>query len=308
MDYFVKKDYYKILGVASNASNDDIKAAFRKLAKEYHPDLHSNNPLIKLADEKFKEINEAYEILNDEKKRKEYDAQREPIFEKNNQSRGNSTSESSQNNDNLYNERSKYSETPPKTQKRKSAGTDKAEFCYKHAGRIRVANCETCGIPLCEECATKFNYIFCPKCLIKNNDKYMRNLVSPLYIAVLALIMGFVAGIFLGMRFGILSNNGIIEGIILGTYLMGLALYFCYFSGRVETGIIRILKIINYLLDMSQEVFLTILYVLNTIVGLVLGWILGIFFGIFRLIKDYIKYLEFKPEYSRMKKLIKNNY
>ncbi|NLX62397.1 MAG: J domain-containing protein [Tissierellia bacterium] len=64
------KDYYKILGVDKNATKEDIKRAYRKLAKKYHPDLHPND---KEAQEKFKEINEAYEVLSDDEKRKQYD-------------------------------------------------------------------------------------------------------------------------------------------------------------------------------------------------------------------------------------------
>lgn len=64
------KDYYKILEVDKSSSQDDIKKSFRKLAKKYHPDLHPNDDK---AQEKFKEINEAYEVLGDEKKRKQYD-------------------------------------------------------------------------------------------------------------------------------------------------------------------------------------------------------------------------------------------
>ena len=64
------KDYYKVLGVDKNASEDDIKSAYRKLAKKYHPDLNKDNPE---AAEKFKEVNEAYEVLGDETKRKNYD-------------------------------------------------------------------------------------------------------------------------------------------------------------------------------------------------------------------------------------------
>lgn len=67
MDY---KDYYKILNVSRGASTDDIKKAFRKLARKYHPDV---NPGDKKAEEKFKEINEAYEVLSDPEKRKKYD-------------------------------------------------------------------------------------------------------------------------------------------------------------------------------------------------------------------------------------------
>jgi molecular chaperone DnaJ len=64
------KDYYKILGVESNASQDDIKKAYRKLAMKYHPDRNPDN---KEAEEKFKEAAEAYQVLSDADKRKRYD-------------------------------------------------------------------------------------------------------------------------------------------------------------------------------------------------------------------------------------------
>src|SRR5215471_13994238 len=64
------KDYYETLGVPRGASEADIKKAFRKLAREHHPDVAKNK---KQAEEKFKEINEAYEVLGDPAKRKKYD-------------------------------------------------------------------------------------------------------------------------------------------------------------------------------------------------------------------------------------------
>ena len=58
------RDPYEVLGVPKNATQDEIKAAYRKLAKQYHPDKYVGNPLADLAAEKFKEINEAYETLS----------------------------------------------------------------------------------------------------------------------------------------------------------------------------------------------------------------------------------------------------
>ncbi len=65
-----KRDYYEVLGVKKDASQDEIKKAFRKLTKENHPDLHPGD---KACEERFKEANEAYEVLSDEEKRKKYD-------------------------------------------------------------------------------------------------------------------------------------------------------------------------------------------------------------------------------------------
>src|SRR6476660_5315455 len=65
-----QKDYYGLLGVKKTASSDDIRKAFRKLARKYHPDVNPND---KKSEEKFKEISEANDILSDPKKRKIYD-------------------------------------------------------------------------------------------------------------------------------------------------------------------------------------------------------------------------------------------
>ena len=67
----VQKDYYQILGVTRDAGSEEIRKAFRHLALRYHPDQNPGNP--KESEEKFKEINEAYEVLSNEQKRRYYD-------------------------------------------------------------------------------------------------------------------------------------------------------------------------------------------------------------------------------------------
>jgi molecular chaperone DnaJ len=66
-----KKDYYEVLGVPKTASEDELKKAYRKLARKYHPDVNRDNP--KESEEKFKEINEAYEVLSNTERRQQYD-------------------------------------------------------------------------------------------------------------------------------------------------------------------------------------------------------------------------------------------
>ena len=73
---WTEKDYYAVLGVSPNASDADIKKAYRKLAQKHHPDSNRDDPK---AEEKFKEISQAYDVLKDPKKRKQYDQLREML-------------------------------------------------------------------------------------------------------------------------------------------------------------------------------------------------------------------------------------
>ncbi|HEX9623093.1 MAG TPA: DnaJ domain-containing protein, partial [Streptosporangiaceae bacterium] len=70
---FLEKDYYKVLGVAKDAEPAEIKKSYRKLARKHHPDANKGNTA---SEERFKEISEAYNVLSDEKRRKEYDEAR----------------------------------------------------------------------------------------------------------------------------------------------------------------------------------------------------------------------------------------
>src|SRR5207244_13642748 len=66
----IKRDYYEVLGVGRNASAEDLKRAYRKLALQYHPDRNNGDPQ---SEARFKEVNEAYEVLSDQSKRQRYD-------------------------------------------------------------------------------------------------------------------------------------------------------------------------------------------------------------------------------------------
>jgi molecular chaperone DnaJ len=78
MNTGTKRDYYDVLGLKKNATSAELKKAFRKLARKYHPDLNPND---KASERQFKEMNEAYEVLSDPKKRKQYDQFGHEAFE-----------------------------------------------------------------------------------------------------------------------------------------------------------------------------------------------------------------------------------
>jgi molecular chaperone DnaJ len=77
MNSDIKKDYYEVLGVAKEASSEDIKKAYRKLSLQFHPDRNNNSTE---STEKFQEINSAYDVLSSEQERANYDRQRVSSF------------------------------------------------------------------------------------------------------------------------------------------------------------------------------------------------------------------------------------
>ena len=68
-----KRDYYETLGVDRTASEEELKKAYRKMARQHHPDLQTGEAQKKSSEEKFKEVNEAYAVLSDPEKRRQYD-------------------------------------------------------------------------------------------------------------------------------------------------------------------------------------------------------------------------------------------
>jgi len=310
MDYFVKKDYYNILQIKSDAKPEEIKAAYRVLAKEFHPDLHSNNPLAKLADEKFKEINEAYEVLSNESKRKEYDKVQLQNQNFNNFTKSTSKTEQTETKNNNYGEnfdvkKENKNKSHQENQKRK---VNRAEVCYRHSDRVGVAKCECCEVNLCEECSELFNDLWCFDCIQKNNKSYMNRMLMPLIVTIILLIVGFIIGIVVGIKYKLLSNNGIIEGLGLSLYLTSLWLYIWYIGNSVKKYIYYVVKAIDYIFNLSETFCLFILNLLTLLVGVIAGWVFGLLMGFTKLKKDYLSYSEFKTEHKRVKDFIKENY
>lgn len=101
------KDYYKILNVSMNANNDEIKKAFRALAKKYHPD---RNPDDKDALTKFQEVNEAYEVLSNEESRKKYDQNISGFKSRNNDREANNKNNKSSSDNKKYQDKSESME------------------------------------------------------------------------------------------------------------------------------------------------------------------------------------------------------
>lgn len=159
-----KRDYYETLGISKNANESEIKKAYRNLAKKYHPDMNPNN---KEAEKKFKEINEAYDVLSDPQKRIEYDGYgySKPEFSDTRKSNDNTSSRFTTNGDinweNIFgkgfgNFVSNEKKSKPK-QSERTTNTNKCGRC-NGSGYVRVTtqsafgkttktqNCPECGI------------------------------------------------------------------------------------------------------------------------------------------------------------------
>ena len=330
-------DYYKVLNLNQNAKQDEIKSAYRKLAKEFHPDLHISNPLAELASEKFKLVNEAYEILSDEKKREEYNLRTK--FVNNNYSEGSSSSNSPSDknkkssyketadeyskSNNKYNDNgSEYNSTNKQgstNERRDTNGQKKAYYhankgynthysCYLHKNDIAVDKCVICHAPLCQECTSIFDKPICVDCLKKNNDQYIKHLKTTFFVAVFSLIFGGTVGVLLGLNYNIISHYGIAEGFISGIYLTVVWLYLRYFSESFNRVCVKVLEFLLGIFDANEETVYFLVLILSTIFAMFIGWVFGVMFGIKKLFNDYKIYRDFIPEYKRTNQFIKEKF
>ncbi|NMB41856.1 MAG: DnaJ domain-containing protein [Firmicutes bacterium] len=179
------EDYYKVLGVSADSSDEEIKKAYRELVKQYHPDKFTDNPLRHLAEDMLKKINTAYEILGDKDKRKRYEQARRQKM-------------------------SRKQEKPKKSKDDDRNIHQRPEVpCYLHKDKEAVAGCQFCNRPLCSYCARLFNIIACKDCLRQYNRSYLKSLYMPLVYTAIAFFIGMILG------------DGS-ESFFLGIYLAGL--------------------------------------------------------------------------------------
>lgn len=315
MEFLQKKDYYKILEVKTTANSNEIKVAYRKLAKEFHPDLHANNPLAKLANEKFKEINEAYEVLSDEDKRKQYDSMTTGLhFEEMNVSKPKTRQETPPNREEKKEQRKEKGQKErreyhaPMEERGYNTSTINNETCCMHKDRQADIRCIICDAPLCMDCAKLFDRPFCPRCLKKNNDIYIKKLKFPFIVLLVSLVVGMSGGVFFGLRYNLLGDYGIIEAISSGVYLSLSWLYFWYAAPIIARILYTTLGAIVSFLDEDRRIAVVISDIIVIILGISVGWVIGIAMGFIKLKDDYKAYTKYKPEYEETKVYLKKNF
>lgn len=327
------KDYYKILDIPSNATPEEIKGAFRKLAKEYHPDLHVNNPLQKLANEKFKEINEANDILSDEAKRKDYD------YLRSNQTK-NATGHNTNSNNNTYSgkaqtrknnekdsQKAKYENNKTNEKNRgyrnsnQSTASDYSKnasnsyqynekgknICYIH-NQDSVTKCVICDANLCIECAEAFDKPICINCLKKNNNAYLKYLEKPLIITIITIIFGIIVGMLVGKKVDFINNNRYHGAIILSIYMTGSWLYLTYIGEGVKKFIYKLLYLTSHIFDITEATAHVFIILSNIIIALTIGVIFGITYGVYKFVDNIQRYFKYKEEYNRTNEFIKQNF
>lgn len=201
-------NYYEILEIPDFSSLDKIKKAYRKLAKKYHPDKHSGNKLEELANEKFIEINKAYESLKNKKLKSDYDRKlrnkRNSYQSQRNTSNDNyhSTEKSKRKQrDNSYDNKEKYNNAQYNYNynhfyKEEYSETRKVKNCFYHPQKKAKYTCSECHKAICTECSSENHNDKCIKCINESVKEIYRDYRKS--FLSLATIIGLVVFFLLG--------------------------------------------------------------------------------------------------------------
>ncbi len=184
----MKKDYYETLGISKSASQDEVKKAFRKLARKYHPDVNPGN---KEAESKFKEINEAFQILNNPQKKAQYDQFGTADFNNGAQGFGNFEDLFRGGFGDIFDIFSNNFGFGGRTQRRETVGADlkyELEITLEEAHKGLTKEIELPSFVVCKECAglgaKQSDLKTCPQCNGSGEVKTMRRMGFAQFVSV----------------------------------------------------------------------------------------------------------------------------